>query len=86
MTLQLRALHVHYGASHIVQGVDLTIGDGEVIGIFGRNGVGKTTLLKTIAGWVRPSAGEIVLADQRIGGLSPDIICRAGIGFIPEDR
>jgi branched-chain amino acid transport system ATP-binding protein len=86
MTLQLRGLHVHYGASHIVQGVDLTVGDGEVIGIFGRNGVGKTTLLKTIAGWVAPTSGEIMLGDRRIDGLSPDVICRAGIGFIPEDR
>jgi branched-chain amino acid transport system ATP-binding protein len=86
MTLQLRGLHVHYGASHIVQGVDLTVANGEVIGIFGRNGVGKTTLLKTIAGWVRPTSGEIMLGDRRIDGLSPDIICRAGIGFIPEDR
>jgi branched-chain amino acid transport system ATP-binding protein len=86
MTLQLRALHVHYGTSHIVQGVDLTVANGEVIGIFGRNGVGKTTLLKTIAGWVRPTSGEIVLGDRRIDGLSPDIICRAGIGFIPEDH
>ena len=86
MTLQLRALHVHYGASHIVQGVDLTVADGEVIGIFGRNGVGKTTLLKTVAGWVAPSSGEILLGERRIDGLSPDRICRAGVGFIPEDR
>jgi branched-chain amino acid transport system ATP-binding protein len=86
MTLQLRALHVHYGGSHIVQGVDLTLADGEVIGIFGRNGAGKTTLLKTIAGWVAPSSGEIMLGSRRIDRLSPDRICRAGIGFIPEDR
>ena len=86
MTLQLRGLHVHYGASHIVQGVDLTVANGEVIGIFGRNGVGKTTLLKTIAGWVRPTSGEIMLGERRVDGLSPDLICRAGIGFIPEDR
>ncbi|MEA2977211.1 MAG: branched-chain amino acid transport system ATP-binding protein [Alphaproteobacteria bacterium] len=86
MTLQLRALHVHYGSSHVVQGVDLTVADGEVIGIFGRNGVGKTTLLKTVAGWVSPSSGEILLGARRIDGLSPDRICRAGVGFIPEDR
>ena len=52
-------LHAHYGASHIVQGVDLAVGAGEVVGVFGRNGVGKTTLLKTIAGWIRASRGEI---------------------------
>lgn len=86
MTLQLSALHVHYGSSHVVQGLDLTVADGEVIGIFGRNGVGKTTLLKTVAGWVRPSSGEIVLGDHRIDRHSPDRICRAGVGFVPEDR
>ena len=48
-------LHAHYGASHIVQGVDLMVRAGEVVGVFGRNGVGKTTLLKTIAGWLRAS-------------------------------
>jgi branched-chain amino acid transport system ATP-binding protein len=86
MTLQLRAVHVNYGSSHVVQGVDLTVEDAEVIGIFGRNGVGKTTLLKTVAGWVAPSSGEILLNGGRIDGLSPDRICRAGVGFIPEDR
>ena len=86
MTLELRSLHVHYGASHILHGVDLTVDQGEVIGVFGRNGVGKTTLLKTIAGWVAPSSGEIMWGPRRIDRLSPDRICRAGIGFIPEDR
>jgi energy-coupling factor transporter ATP-binding protein EcfA2 len=49
--LEIADLHAHYGASHIVQGVDLAVRAGEVLGVFGRNGVGKTTLLKTIAGW-----------------------------------
>jgi len=86
MTLQLRGVHVHYGLSHVVQGIDLHVNDGEVVGIFGRNGVGKTTLLKTIAGWVKPSSGKIVFDERKIDGLSSDRICRAGIGFIPEDR
>ncbi|MCW8344287.1 ATP-binding cassette domain-containing protein, partial [Stenotrophomonas sp. SG1] len=59
---------------------------GEVIGIFGRNGVGKTTLMKTIAGWVAPSGGSIELDGTRLDGLEPDEMCRHGIGFVPEDR
>src|SRR5882672_8537279 len=84
--LEIHGLHTHYGPSHIVQGIDLAAGPGDVIGIFGRNGVGKTTLLKTIAGWIRPSAGEVRFAGQRIDGLPADRISRAGVGFVPEDR
>ena len=79
-------LHAHYGASHIVQGVDLAVGAGEVVGVFGRNGVGKTTLLKTIAGWIRASRGEIRFDGARIDGAAADRICRLGVGFVPEDR
>src|SRR3954470_24937201 len=67
--LEIRGLHTHYGSSHVVQGIDLTAAPGEVIGIVGRNGVGKTTLLKTVAGWIKPSAGEIRFAGRRIDGL-----------------
>ena len=84
--LALADLHAHYGASHIVQGVDLAVGAGEVVGVFGRNGVGKTTLLKTIAGWIRASRGEIRFDGQRIDGAAADRICRLGVGFVPEDR
>jgi branched-chain amino acid transport system ATP-binding protein len=84
--LEIHGLHTHYGPSHIVQGIDLAAAPGEVIGIFGRNGVGKTTLLKTIAGWITPSAGEVRFAGQRIDGLPADRISRAGVGFVPEDR
>lgn len=84
--LSIRNLHVHYGLSHIIHGIDLDAGAGEVIGIFGRNGVGKTTLLRTIAGWARPSEGTITFDGTRIDGMSSDQICRRGIGFVPEDR
>ena len=79
-------LHVHYGLSHIIQGISIEAQPGEVVGIFGRNGVGKTTLMKTIAGWVGPSGGEISLDGTRLDGLEPDRICRHGVGFVPEDR
>ncbi len=84
--LAIRNLHTHYALSHIIQGIDLTVAAGEVVGIFGRNGVGKTTLLKTIAGWVKPTEGDIMLAGERIEGLAPDRIARRGAGFVPEDR
>jgi branched-chain amino acid transport system ATP-binding protein len=84
--LKIRDLHTHYGTSHIIQGIDLSVSAGEVFGIFGRNGVGKTTLLKTIAGWITPSHGEIEFNDERIDGIYSDRIARRGVGFVPEDR
>jgi branched-chain amino acid transport system ATP-binding protein len=84
--LRLVDLHTHYGLSHVLQGVSLEVHAGEVIGLFGRNGVGKTTVMKTVAGWVRPSSGRIELDGENIGGGAPDAICRKGIGFVPEDR
>lgn len=84
--LTISGLHSHYGLSHVIQGIDLSAAPGEVIGIFGRNGVGKTTLLKTIAGWVKPSKGAITLSGQPLMGLTPDRICLSGVGLVPEDR
>jgi branched-chain amino acid transport system ATP-binding protein len=84
--LAIRNLHTHYALSHIIQGIDLTVAAGEVVGIFGRNGVGKTTLLKTIAGWVKPTEGDVALDGEPIDGLTPDRIARRGVGFVPEDR
>jgi len=84
--LKIDDLHVHYGLSHVIQGISLEAKPGEVVGIFGRNGVGKTTLMKAVAGWVRPSGGAIALDGQVFNGLTPDRICRHGVGFVPEDR
>lgn len=84
--LRIEDLHVHYGLSHVIQGVTIEAHPGEIVGIFGRNGVGKTTLMKTIAGWVQPSSGSVTFDGNRLDGLSPDRICRLGVGFVPEDR
>ena len=84
--LELHNVHTHYGLSHVLQGISLTVGAGEVVGLFGRNGVGKTTVMKTIAGWVPPSSGELRFAGQVLTGLPSEQICRLGIGFVPEDR
>jgi branched-chain amino acid transport system ATP-binding protein len=84
--LELRGVHAHYGLSHVLQGIDLRVGRGEVIGLFGRNGVGKTTVIKTIAGWMAPSRGEVLFDGADLRGVSADQICRRGIGLVPEDR
>jgi branched-chain amino acid transport system ATP-binding protein len=84
--LELIDVHTHYGLSHVLQGVSIKVGAGEVVGLFGRNGVGKTTVMKAIAGWVAPSAGRVSFAGDAIGGAASESICRRGIGFVPEDR
>lgn len=84
--LELKGVHTHYGLSHVLQGINLRVNKGEVIGLFGRNGVGKTTVIKTIAGWVQPSDGEVLFEGQSLNGVSADKICRRGIGLVPEDR
>ena len=84
--LELKNVHTHYGLSHILQGVNLTVNKGEVVGLFGRNGVGKTTVMKTVAGWVKPTQGEVLFEGQSLAGRTPDQISRMGIGLVPEDR
>jgi branched-chain amino acid transport system ATP-binding protein len=84
--LSLSDVHSHYGLSHILQGVSLSVNPGEVLGIFGRNGVGKSTLIKTIARWVNISSGSIRLGGTEIAGLPPERVCRLGVGLVPEDR
>ena len=84
--LSIENLHAHYGLSHVLQGVSLQAGPGEVVGLFGRNGVGKTTILKSIAGWVPASSGTIRYGGVELAGQTPDAIARLGLGLVPEDR
>jgi branched-chain amino acid transport system ATP-binding protein len=79
-------VHTYYGKSHILHGVSITVGAGEVVGLLGRNGVGKSTTLKTIMGLVRPSHGSVLLEGEAITGLPPHKLARLGIGYVPEDR
>ena len=85
MILEVRNLHAYYGKSHILQGVDLAIGEGEIVSLLGRNGVGRSTTCKAIMGLVPPQ-GEISFKGRPIGGLRPDQIAHAGLGYVPEDR
>jgi branched-chain amino acid transport system ATP-binding protein len=80
------AVHTFYGKSHILHGVSLEVGPGEVVGLLGRNGVGKSTTLKTIMGLVQPSQGAVLLDGDTITGLPPHKLARRGIGYVPEDR
>jgi len=79
-------VHTYYGKSHILHGVSLRINPGEVVGLLGRNGVGKSTTLKTIMGLVRPSTGTVQLEGEAITGMPPHKLARLGIGYVPEDR
>ncbi|HJZ42414.1 MAG TPA: ABC transporter ATP-binding protein [Hyphomicrobiaceae bacterium] len=79
-------IHTYYGKSHILHGVSLGVGRGEVVGLLGRNGVGKSTTLKTIMGLVHPSQGRVLLEGKPITRLPPHKLARLGIGYVPEDR
>src|SRR6266481_245887 len=85
MMLQVRDLHAYYGKSHILQGVDLSVDQGEIVSLLGRNGVGRSTACKTIMGLV-PPVGQIGFKGRAIAGLRPDQIAHLGIGYVPEDR
>jgi branched-chain amino acid transport system ATP-binding protein len=79
-------LHSFYGKSHILHGVALSVGPGEVVGLLGRNGVGKSTTLKTIMGLVSPSQGKVLFEGKAITGMPAHKIARLGIAYVPEDR
>jgi branched-chain amino acid transport system ATP-binding protein len=85
MMLEVRDLHAYYGKSHILQGVSLRVGPGEIVSILGRNGVGRSTTLKAIMGDVPPQ-GSIIFRDEAIAGLKPYEIAHRGVGYVPEDR
>ena len=84
--INARAIHTYYGASHILRGIDFRVGRGETIGLMGRNGMGKSTLLKSIMGLVKPRSGSIDVAGKPMMGRSPYKIARLGIAYVPEGR
>jgi len=85
MILEVSNLHAYYGQSHILHGVDLNVGDGEIVSLLGRNGVGRSTACKAIMGLVTAD-GAIRFRGEDIAGLPPHLIAHCGIGYVPEDR
>lgn len=86
LMLQVSQLNVYYGESHILRNVDLSVPQGKMVCLIGRNGVGKTTLLKTIMGLLPVRKGSIVFADQPLNTLSPERRARLGISYVPQGR
>jgi branched-chain amino acid transport system ATP-binding protein len=84
--LRVSDIHTYYGKSHILHGVSLEIERAEVVGLLGRNGVGKSTTLKAIAGLVHASEGEVLFEGRPITQTPPHRLARLGIGYVPEDR
>src|SRR5256885_6333110 len=84
--IEARGLHTYYGSSHVLRGVDFNVAPGESVGLFGRNGMGKTTLLRTLLGHVTPRRGEVRVQGRDMTGAKPERVARAGIAYVPEGR
>ena len=86
MILELAYVDTYYGTSHVLQGVELAVGEGESVALLGRNGVGKTTTLRSIMGLTPPRRGSIRFLGREIAGFSADAVARLGIAYVPDDH
>ena len=84
--LEVRDLHAYYGESHVLQGVDLDLADGEAASLVGRNGAGKTTTIGAIVGFIRPRAGRVAVNGVDLAGAPPYRVARAGVALVPQGR
>ena len=84
--LELEDVHTYYGDSHVLQGVSLRVAQGSVVALLGRNGVGKTTVIRSIVGFTPPSRGVVRFKGRDITGLAPHLIVRMGIALVPQGR
>jgi branched-chain amino acid transport system ATP-binding protein len=84
--LEIEGIHSFYGKSHILHGATLSVDKGEIVCLLGRNGVGKSTTLKSVMGLVSPRRGSVRFKGQETVGLKPYQICRIGVGYVPEER
>ncbi|MDP9898636.1 ABC transporter ATP-binding protein [Variovorax ginsengisoli] len=84
--LQIEAIHTYYGDSHILRGVDAVQASATSLGLLGRNGMGKTTLIRTLMGYVRPASGQVLLDGRNVTGWAPEKMARLGLGYVPEGR
>ena len=83
--LEVRDLNAYYGKSHILQGVNFSVGEGEIVSLLGRNGVGRSTTIKAVMGDVERT-GSISFRGQEIGAMKPHQVARCGLGYVPENR
>jgi len=86
MLLNVKNIHTYYEQSHVLQGVSLNVNEGEIVGLLGRNGVGKSTFLKSIIGFVQPKEGSVVFKDEDITSFPSFKRAKMGIGYVPENR
>lgn len=84
--LHIDDLHARYGDSHVLRGVGLAIPAGTALGLLGRNGMGKTTLIRTLMGYLKPAGGRVRWEDRDITGWAPEKVARLGVGYVPEGR
>ena len=84
--LEARGIHAWYGSSHVLHGIDLAIGHGETVGLLGRNGMGKSTLIRTLLGHVTQRDGRIHLFGQDVSKARPHEVARRGVAYVPEGR
>ena len=84
--LQIEGLNTYYGDSHILRGVDVAMPAATSVGLLGRNGMGKTTLIRSLMGYVRPASGRVKLDGDDVTGWAPEKMARRGIGYVPEGR
>jgi branched-chain amino acid transport system ATP-binding protein len=86
LIVDARGVNAWYGSSHVLQGIDLQIARGESIGLLGRNGMGKSTLIRTLLGHVKEREGRIVIAGQDVSRARPHQVARLGVAYVPEGR
>ena len=86
MLLDVSNINTYYGESHALQDVSLSIGEGEIVTLLGRNGMGKSTTLKSIMGLLKPASGKVAFKGKDMTGNPPHKIARSGIGYVPEER
>jgi branched-chain amino acid transport system ATP-binding protein len=84
--LTVRGLQSGYDGSTVLHGVDIDVAEGAVVALLGRNGVGKSTLVSSVMGLLRPYSGSVVVAGQELAGRRPDVVARAGVGLVPQGR
>lgn len=86
MLLEVQDLNTYYATSHVLQNISLNVNQGEIVALLGRNGMGKSTTMKSIMGLVKPKSGQVIFQGKNILGLPPFKVAKAGIGYVPEER